>query len=200
MQNALDTRWRLPVLAACVAALCSAAAGAQVPGGSARAVQATVQSSNGLSTTVLADTGSLGGATDAREAGALTAAIPSLVSGETLHATTIGWDDQVQSEASIAGLTVTINGTTITADLVLARALSTGSGRNDLASVSINGLAIDGVPVAVSGSANQRITFASGEIVINERPQSAGAVSVNGLHIVADGGDIIIASATARAQ
>ena len=195
MQNHIF-RWSLA--AACAVALASAQAGAQSQGGHARAVQATLPSPNGLSTTVLADTGTLGGPADAREASALTGSIPSVVSGETLHATTIGWDDQVTSEASIAGLSVTVGGTTITAELVLAHALS--SSRTREGTVSIHGLAIDGVPVAVTGNPNQRIAIPSGEVVINEQPNSSGAVIVNGLHIIADGGDVLIASAAARAQ
>jgi hypothetical protein len=158
--------------------------------GSARAVQATTASG----TTQLADTGTLGGATDAREASAPDGSIPSLLSGQTLHATTIGWSDQVSSEASIAALSMTVGGNTITADFVQARAIS---GRRSSAAVTVDGLMANGSLINVSGSPNQTITIPGGTIVINERMGSV----VNGLHIIINGeADVVIASVNASAQ
>src|SRR5438876_11458434 len=72
---------------------------AQLLTGQARAVRATVFSLLGGTTTVLVDTGALGGPSDALHASALTGTVPSLLRGETLHATTIGWPDQVASQS-----------------------------------------------------------------------------------------------------
>lgn len=201
MQNTIASRWSLVAVGACVAGLFWPASGsAQTVTGQARAVQATVASPGGISTTTLADTGTLGGATDARQASQLTGSIPSLLSGDALHATTIGWPDQVVSEASIGGLALTIAGNTISADFVMARALSvlggTGSG-----AVNIGGLSIDGLPVTVTGVLNQQVAIPGGLVVINEQKTSSAGTVVNALHIIIDGmADVVIASATANAQ
>src|SRR5437762_14385519 len=89
------------------------ASDAQTVTGRARAVQATVLGLLGGTTTVLADTGALGGTSDARQASAPTGNVPSLLTGDTLHATTIGWPDQVASEASLGTLALRVAGTTI---------------------------------------------------------------------------------------
>ena len=146
----------LLAVAATVAALLvwPMAGEAQTVTGAASAVKATVFSLFGGTTTLLADTGALGGPSDALQASALTGNVPSLLTGETLHATTIGWPDQVASEASLAALTLRVAGTTIGADSVMARALavlgSAGVGVSNIANLSINGL-----PVPVSGGPNQ---------------------------------------------
>jgi hypothetical protein len=158
--------------------------------GYARAVQANTSSGSAT----LADTGTLGGPTDARESSANEVAIPSLLSGRTLHATTIGWSDQVSSEASIAGLAITVGGHSIGADFVQARTIS---GRRSNIAVNIHGLTVDGNTIAVSGNPNQTITIAGGRIVIDERSGN----TVNALHIIIDGvADVVIASASASAQ
>ena len=170
---------------------------AQTVTGKARAVKATVFSLLGGTTTVLADTGALGGTSDALQASALTGNVPSLLTGETLHATTIGSPDQVASEASLAALTVRVAGTTIGADFVMARALAVlsggGGGASDIANLSING-----VPIPVSGVANQTIYIPGGRVVINEQQALPTATVVNALHVVVSGvADVVIASATA---
>src|SRR2546422_9292543 len=95
---------------------------AQTVTGQASAVQATVFGALGLgTTTALSDTGTLGGTRDAREASLVTGAVPSLLTGEALHAVTIGWPDQVASEASLGNLAMTVAGTGISADFVIDR-------------------------------------------------------------------------------
>jgi hypothetical protein len=199
MQKTNPSRLRVAAVAAAVAALLWQAPGrAQTVTGSARAVRATVASPTGLDTTSLADTGTLGGTTDARDASAAAGSIPSLLTGETLHATTIGWDDQVSSEASIAGLAITIDDNTINADFVQARVIS---GRRSSAAATISGLTVNGIAIAVSGSPNQHVAISGGTIVINEQTTSSAGTVVNALHIVVDGrADVIIASASANAQ
>ena len=172
----------------------------QTVSGEARAVQATMLGLPGGTTTVLADTGALGGPSDALHASALTGNVPSLLSGEALHATTIGWPDQVASEASLAALALSVAGTTIGADAVMARALAVlggaGVGTSDIANLSING-----VPIPVSGSPNQTIYIPGGRVVINEQQTSPASTVVNALHVVVDGvADVVIASATAGIQ
>lgn len=201
MRTVITSRWSQLAAAVCVIGITSAMPGnAQTVSGSARAVQATIASPQGITTTTLADTGTLGGATDAREASAPAGSIGSLLSGQTLHATTIGWSDQVSSEASIAGLAINIAGLTVSADLVLARALSV-AGQPGFGAASISGLTVNGIPIEVSDAANQQITIPNGTITINEQTSSAAGTVVQGLHIVVNGvADVVVASATANAQ
>ena len=164
--------------------------------GIASAVQATVLGT----TTTLASTGTLSDSTDARENSQLTGNVPSLLTGEALHATTIGWPDQVASEASLAALALSVGGTTIGADFVMAEATAllnaAGSGTS-----LVDNLSINGVPVSVSGVPNQIFYIPGGRVVINEQATSPGGMVVNALHIIVDGvADVVIGSATAGIQ
>jgi hypothetical protein len=161
-------------------------------------VQATVLGVLGLgTTTVLSDTGTLGGSSDAREASQLTGSVPTLVTGEALHATTIGWPDQVASEASLGNLNLTVAGNGISADFVMARALSI-LGRAGAGLTNITGLSINRIPIIPTGSPNQLIAIPGGRVVIYEQVSSAGATVVNALHVVVDGvADVVIATAKA---
>jgi len=174
-------------------ALAWAAAGAaQTVTGQARAVQAT-----GLGTTTLADTGTLGGTSDARDATLTIGSVPSVLSGEALRAVTVGWPDQVASEASLANLTMTVGGTGISAGVVLARALAVAN-TPVTASSTVGELAINGIPITVTGSANQVISIPGGWLIINEQIVSASGTTVNALHATVFGvADVVIASATA---
>src|ERR1700693_1889872 len=68
-------------------------------------------------TTVLGGTGTLvTGTSDVLQASGVTAGIPSLLTGEVLHAVTIGYPDQIDSEASLAALALNVAGTSIGAD------------------------------------------------------------------------------------
>ena len=197
MQIRKTSRWSLVASAACAMTLLWPSPGAaQTVAGHARAVQATTASPGGMTTTMLADTGSLGGPTDARESSELSGSIPALLSGEALHAATMGWDDQVSSEASVTDFSVTVGGNTITAELALARVTAAKGSARTRTSI-VEGLTINGTAVEISGRANQTITIPGGTLVINEQ---TGDV-VNALHIVIDGqADVVIASASASAQ
>lgn len=193
MQIRKTSRWSLVAAAACAMGLWPSTGAAQTVAGYARAVQATSASSG---TVTLADTGTLGGPSDARESSQLTASVAALLSGETLHATTLGWDDQVSSEASIGNLSLTVGGNTITAELALARVIA-AKGSTRVRTSSVQGLTVNGAAVDVTGRANQSITIPGGTLVINEQ---TGDV-VNALHIVIDGeADVVIASASALVQ
>src|SRR5436309_15080612 len=97
---------------------CAGASEPQTVTGQASAVTATVL---GMTTT-LADTGTLGGTSDVRDADQLTGSIPSLLTGEALSAATIGYHDQVDSEASLTSLNMTVAAYGFSADVALARA------------------------------------------------------------------------------
>jgi len=167
---------------------------AQEVSGQASAVRATVL---GM-TTVLSDTGMLSDSSDAREASQLTGGVSSLLTGEALHATAIGYPDAVDSEASLGNLNLTVAGYDIGADLVMARAFAvsnaSGTGLTD-----IDGLTIGGVPVSATGEPNQTISQGVLTVVLNEQIPSPDGITVNALHVkTADGAtDIVIGSAQA---
>jgi len=198
MERVTSHDWKLLMLAGVLVSLLAwpGTSEAQTVTGQASAVQATVFGALGLrTTTALSKTPTLSGTRDAREASLVTGSVPSLLTGEALHAVTIGWPDQVASEASLGNLAMTVAGTGISVDFVMARALSVlggaGTGRTN-----IYGLSINGIPIVPTGSPNQTIAISGGRVVINEHVSSAGAIVVNGLHVVVDGEvDVVIASA-----
>jgi hypothetical protein len=200
MESAVSYRWSLIASCAVLAALGSAIPGAaQTVSGQAFAAQTIVRGLLGTTVTTLADTGTLGGSSDAREASALAGSVSSIVSGATLHATTIGWPDQVMSEASLADLAVKVGALTVGAGFVMARAsVAQGSGAG---TVSIDGLRINGLLIAVSGQPNQTIGVPGGRVVINEQQISSTGAVVNALHIAVTGvADVFVASAKAEVR
>jgi hypothetical protein len=150
-----------------------------------------------VGTTTLADTGTLGDTGEGRDATLAVGSVPSVLSAEALHAVTVGWPDQVASEASLANLTMRVGAVGISAGVVLARALAVANGPGT-ASSTVGDLVINGIPVAVTGLPNQRISIPGGRLVINEQIVSPSGTTVNALHATVLGvGDVIIASATA---
>jgi len=71
---------------------------------------------------VLSDTGNLDSTGGAKQASLLNASVAGLLSGQDLHATSIGGGSNTQSEASLANLVLNVAGNTIGADFVMARA------------------------------------------------------------------------------
>src|SRR2546426_585187 len=115
----------------------------------AKAVQATVPGATVLgitlpgTTTVLAGTGALPpGSTGALDASSVANSVPSLASGDSLHATVIGLPDEASSEASLGSLGLSVAGNTISADFIMAQALAVagggGSGRSGDAGLSVH--------------------------------------------------------------
>ena len=193
MQNTIRKRSAPLILAAAVVsvAMLSSMLSAATVSGQARAIQA-----NGA---VLADTGTLNSPTDARESSETVGAIGSLASGEALHATTIGYADQVESEASVGNVAVAAGNTTVAADFAMSRVRAVRG--TDEGFADVRGLSINGYPVVVTGAKNQRVDVAGATVLINEQFKSGGTVTVNALHVVVDGAaDVVIASASAKAQ
>jgi hypothetical protein len=103
----------------------------------------------------------------------------------------------VASEASIANLALTVAGTTIGAEFVMAR-VRTAMGALGAGGADVSGLSINGVPITVTGARNQTIAIPGGRIVINEQQTTSSATVVNALHVVVTGvADVVIASASA---
>lgn len=198
MRERSIVNWRIVTLgaAATLVALAVEPGRAQGVRGQARAVQSTVSTLLGSSSQGLADTGTLTDATDVRGASQGQGSIAGVFQGEALHAATIGLGDRVGSEASAAGVTVSVAGMNIGADFLMSRALATAGG---VAGASnIEGLSIAGMPVAVTGEPNQTVAIPNGSVILNEQRISASGITVNALRVVVHGvADVVVASATA---
>lgn len=167
--------------------------------GQATVAQATLLGLLGTPlTTTLVDTGTLAGSTDARDASQLAGGVASLLNAEVLQADTIGLPGEVDSEASLANLTVTVAGIPFSADFVRSSAVAI-TGAAGYASSEIDNLVVAGVPVAITGGPNQTIAIPGGQLVINEQSiSSTGSTVVNALHFTVYGvADVVVASATA---
>lgn len=179
------------------------------PIGDAAAVKATVQSGISIlgtttpaTNTTLADTGSLTTSNFALESSSLDGSVPSLLNAQTLHATAIdsndGSGETVGSEASLSNMQINVGGNTIGVAFAMAQATAPASGAPTAIS-DVEGLLVNGSPVAVTGAANQVIPIVGGQIVLNEQQiGSNGALVVNAIHIIISGiADVAVASATA---
>jgi hypothetical protein len=171
---------------------------ASTAAGQATAAQAVLLGPLGtVGSTTLASTG-ISAANSESDVAQLTGSIPSLLSAEVLNAATYSYPGQVDSVASIANIGLTVGGVIISADSAVARASqvlgAAGSGGS-----YIDNLTIDGVPVSVTGSPNQTIPIAGGQIVLNEQSvSSSGGALVNAIHVTVNGVvDVVLASARA---
>jgi hypothetical protein len=167
--------------------------------GQATVVQATLLGILGTATTTtLASTAPLASTTDAQDASQLTGNVPALVSAGTLSAATIGYPDQVDSVASLGSLSLDVAGVSISADLVMAQATQV-LGTAASGSSSLDNLALNGIPIAITGAPNQTVSIPGGQMVINEQTvSSTGAFVVNALHVTVNGvANVVLASATA---
>ena len=165
--------------------------------GQATVVQATVLGQS----LQLVNAGPLPPEGGAAEDNLLVATVPGLLSAEVLHAATVAGGSHSRSEASVANVTVTAGGNTITAGFLMARAearctdgTASASGSSEIVLLTINSQTI-----VVSGEPNQTIGLPTGSVVINEqRRDGAGAITVNALHVVVTGvADVVVSSAHA---
>ncbi len=173
--------------------------------GRATVVQATVLGGAPIAPITLVDAGPLSSSGGADEQSLLDANVPGLLSAEVLHAATSGQGSRSSSEASVAELSVTAGGYTVSAGFLMARAeakctdgSASVSGSSEIARLGIN----DGIneqTIVVSGAPNQTITLPrGGRVIINERQVAPGDITVNALHITVDGiADVVVSSAHA---
>jgi hypothetical protein len=148
--------------------------------------------------TGLVDTGMLTSPSDPLGTGLPSGSIPGLLTAEALQATTIGWTDQVASEASLSNLALTVAGTGISAEFIQSKALAV-SGAVPSGLVAIEGLTIGGAPVLSTGVPNESISLPGLSVILNEQIQSGSALIVNALHVrTLDGStDVVVGSARA---
>jgi len=165
--------------------------------GQAAAVQATVFGLLGGTSLGLANTGTLSSPTDALEASQLTGNLVGALLAEVAQATTIGYPDQVDSQASLANLALSIAGNTIGADFLMSEASAVLNGGSAGSSI-INNLSLNGIPIPVSGIPNQTVAIPGGQMVINEQQISPTGIVVNALHVIVSGvADVVMGSAVA---
>ncbi len=113
-----------------------------------------------------------------------------------MNSSTYSYANEVDSEAALGDLNLTVGAVRITADSVLAEASQVlgapSSGRS-----YIDNLAINGVPIVVTGAPNQTIPIPGGQVVCNEQTTSQnGTTVVNALHITVNGtADVVISTA-----
>ncbi len=148
--------------------------------------------------TSLADSGTLVDAADPLGTGQPVGSIPGLLSAEALHAATMGWTDQVASEASLGNMVMSVAGTGISADVIMSRALAV-SGAVPTGLSNIEGLTIGGVSVSPTGVPNQTISLLGLSVILNEQIQSASGIVVNALHVRTLDGltDVVVGAAKA---
>jgi hypothetical protein len=154
--------------------------------GQATAVNATVLGIN----TVIGDTGPLPTKGGAFEADLVTVNIPLVLSGVIAHSDVIGVGDHTEASSTVTGLNVLCNGLLIRADLIQSRAYVSGFGGQtpvSTGSSQLVNLVVAGKAIVVTGAPNQTIKLPNGKIVINERSQGTGAITVSALHIVING-------------
>jgi hypothetical protein len=162
--------------------------------GDASAVQATVLGT----TTVLSDTGVISATNTEQDVSQDTGSVTSLLTAEVLSSSTYSYVDEVDSQSSLGDLNMAIGAISITADSVVAEASQVLAAPGSGASF-VDNLAINGVPVAVTGEPNQTVAIPGGQMVINEQTiSSTGTAVVNAIHVTVTGvADVVIASATA---
>jgi len=154
--------------------------------GQATAVSATVLGIN----TVLGDTGALPAKGGALETDLATVNIPLVLSGVIAHADVIGVGDHTEASATVTGLNLLCGGVLIKADLLQSRAYVVGAGGQtpvSTGSSQLVNLVVGGKAIVITGAPNQTISLPVGKIVINERSQGTGAMTVTALHIVING-------------
>ena len=167
--------------------------------GDASAARVSILGILGTATTMaLADTGTLSGVNDARDASMVTGTVPSVLTGEVLSAGAISWPNEVDSAVSLANLNMSVAGIGISADSVYSAA-SQVSGAAGTGSATISNLSINGTPIYVTGAPNKAVWIPGGQVIINEQSiSSTGTAVVNAIHVTVTGvADVVIASATA---
>jgi len=167
--------------------------------GQATAVQVVVLGFLGTATaTMLADTGVIGATNVEQDVGQDTGSVASLLNADVLSSSTYSYADEVDSLSSLGDLNMAVAGVSITADSVVAKA-SQVLGAAGTGSAFVDNLAINGVPIFVTGDPNQTVAIPGGQMVINEQTiSSSGSALVNALHVTVNGVvDMVIASATA---
>lgn len=166
-----------------------------------RAVAAFVNApSLGASSIYLADSGQLSPSGGWEAADLLGATVPAVLSAEVLRSATVGKTESAASSTSLANITVLPgHAAELAASFVSAETWAAKSGTTG--ATQIEDLTFGGVPVTVTGLANQRVDIPGvATLIINEQSASGSGgtkqIAVNALHLtLATGEEIIVGSA-----
>ena len=155
--------------------------------------QATAISGNALGVPLtFSDTGFQSGSEFAAEASGPSVSVANptgsgtLLSVETLHAATIAQGDRVRSEASLANVSLSVAGNTVSASFLMARAMAvcTGSGPAVSGSSELANVTINGQQIAVSGAPNQTVSVPPVTVYINKQSSTTNTIDVTALEVV----------------
>ena len=167
-------------------------------GGQASAAVVTLPAGSSSS---LAATGQLPSAGGALNASLDADSIPGLLGAQSLQSSIVGQGSSSSSSASVTNVTILVGTHTIIAMFVGTETQAVCSNHTPQLSGSTNveGLVVDGTPVAVTGDADQTVALTGGgQLIINQQIVSSNAITVNGLHVTMTGGlDVIVAQSMA---
>jgi hypothetical protein len=112
----------------------------------------------------------------------------TLLSAETLHASTIAQGDRVRSEASLAEINLAVAGNSVGASFLMAHAMAvcTASGPVVSGNAELADLVVNGQPIAVGTAPNQSVNAGPVTVYINQQQtNSAGnAIDATALRVV----------------
>jgi hypothetical protein len=166
---------------------------ARADGGPTFSGQATAVSGSALGIPLtFSDTGFQSGSEFAAEASGPSVSVPNptgpgtLLGVETLHAATIAQGDRVRSEASLATVSLSVAGNTVTASFLMARAMAmcTASGPSLSGSSELADLTINGGSIAISGAPNQTVSVPPVTVYINTQATTSNSIDVTALEVV----------------
>jgi hypothetical protein len=150
------------------------------------------------------DTGSLPTSGGSLSTELLSVNLPTLLKADLLSANTSGQNGETDSRASVADVSLTVPGVTVTASVLSSSATATC--RNAFGSSVVLDLKVNGLSVFVTGAPNQTVPLLVGTLVINEQSSyvvntsqgSSGDMLVNALHLRVLGvADVVISSSRA---
>src|SRR5207249_10896093 len=141
---------------------------------------------------VLGDAGPLGPSGGEEEASLLDGEVPGLLTVQVLHASTVVRGNHSRTDASVASLSLTAAGNSISAGFLMARAEAQCTNDRPTArgSSQIDELVISGQAIVACGDTNETITAQNGmrQVVINEQKSPGpGDITVNALHVTLTG-------------
>lgn len=147
----------------------------------------------------LGDTGELPSSGGARSEHVFSTS--GVANAKLLQASVVGAGDSTMAQASVADLSISIAGNSISADFVGSQASATCGPQAPFTAggAHLNGLTVNGNRVPVGTQSNQRVSITERVyLVVNEQHRAPDAIVVNALHLYVEGiADLVVASARA---
>jgi hypothetical protein len=162
----------------------------------------------GVIDAAISDTGALPNSGGSLSTSLLNFQLPPILGLNLLSASTSGGNNQTNSQASVANVSLSVANVNITASVLTsnATALCSTSTASTNGNSTIADLKVNGLSVRISGAPNQTIPLLVGSLVINEQTSSVSisssgntaALTVNALHLHVDLlADVVISSSQA---